>query len=157
VRGPNCDSDHYLVKVKIKDKRATIDNNKSYKRKKWKVDKLKEPEQSQLYQKILKTKLEALRTELTENENEQVEQQWNIIKQAVIEAATETISDEERMRNEWYNKECREAMQEKNMDISHMLQRTRQTYDKYKESRKKANKIIHSKKESSSQKRNRKY
>jgi hypothetical protein len=79
-RGPNCDSDHYLVTVKTKDRLATIDDNKSYKRKKWKVDKLKEPEQSQLYQETIKTKLEALRTELTENENEQIEQQWNIIK-----------------------------------------------------------------------------
>jgi hypothetical protein len=84
ARGPNCDSDYYLVKVKIKDRLATIDNNKSYKRKKRKVDNLKEPEQSQLYQKTLRTKLEALRTELTENENEQ----------AIIEAAKETICEE---------------------------------------------------------------
>jgi endonuclease/exonuclease/phosphatase family metal-dependent hydrolase len=33
ARGPICDSDHYLVKVEIKDRLATIDNNKSYKRK----------------------------------------------------------------------------------------------------------------------------
>jgi ribosomal protein L17 len=46
-----------------------------------------------------------------------------------------------------YDEECREAMREKNEDTLHMLQRTiRQTYDKYKESRKRANKIIHSKK-----------
>jgi endonuclease/exonuclease/phosphatase family metal-dependent hydrolase len=31
VRCPNCDSDHYLVKVKIKDRLATIENNTSYK------------------------------------------------------------------------------------------------------------------------------
>jgi hypothetical protein len=39
ARSPNCDSDHYLVKIKIKDILAAIDNNKSYKRKngKWKI------------------------------------------------------------------------------------------------------------------------
>jgi hypothetical protein len=43
TRGPNCGSVHYLVKGKVKYRLATIDNNKSYKRKKYKVDKLKEP------------------------------------------------------------------------------------------------------------------
>jgi endonuclease/exonuclease/phosphatase family metal-dependent hydrolase len=32
ARGPNSDSDHYLVKVKIKNRLATIENNVSYKR-----------------------------------------------------------------------------------------------------------------------------
>jgi hypothetical protein len=52
------------------------------------------------------------------------------------------------MRNEWYDEVCREAIRGKNEDRLGMLHRTtRRTYDKYKESRKKANKIIHSKKE----------
>jgi hypothetical protein len=82
-----------LVKVKVKDRLATVDNNKSYKKEKWKVGKLKKLEQSQLYQKTFKTKLEALRTKPREKENEQVEQQWNTTKQAVIESATETIGE----------------------------------------------------------------
>jgi hypothetical protein len=84
-----------------------------------------------------------MKTELTENENEQIEQKWNIIKQAVIEAATETTDEEKRTRND---KECKEAIRGKNKDRLCMLQRRRQTYDKHKESRKKANKIICSKK-----------
>jgi hypothetical protein len=58
----------------------------------------------------------------------------------------ETIGEEKRTRNEWYDEECREAIREKNEDRLHMLQQTRQTYDKYKESWEKANKIIHGKK-----------
>jgi hypothetical protein len=69
------------------------------------------------------------------------------MQQAAIDAATGTTGEEKRTRNEWYNEKCREDIREKNEDRLHMLQRTtRQTYDKYKESRKKVNKIICSKK-----------
>jgi hypothetical protein len=102
-----------LVKVKIKDRLAIVDNNKCYKRKKMESGQIKGTRTAvSVISETLKTKLEALRTEPTENENEQVEQQWNIIKQAVIEAATETTGKEERMRNEWYE-ECTEAIREK--------------------------------------------
>jgi hypothetical protein len=62
----------------------------------------------------IKTKIKALRIEPTENENEQVKQQWNTIKQAVFEAVTDTTGEEERTRNEWYDEECREPIREKN-------------------------------------------
>jgi hypothetical protein len=51
------------------------------------------------------------------------------------------------MKNKWYDEECRGAIREKNEDRLRMSQRTtRQTYDKYKEIRKKAIEIICSKK-----------
>jgi endonuclease/exonuclease/phosphatase family metal-dependent hydrolase len=34
ARDPNCDSDHYFVKVEIKDRFAATDNDESYKRNK---------------------------------------------------------------------------------------------------------------------------
>jgi hypothetical protein len=42
-----------------------------------------------------------------ENVSEHVEQQLNIINKAVIEAARETIGEEKRTRNKWYDGECR--------------------------------------------------
>ena len=62
----------------------------------------------------------------------------------VIETATETIGVKTRKRNEeWFNDECKEVIRQKNQDRLRVLQKaTRQACDKYKESRKKANKII---------------
>jgi hypothetical protein len=73
------------------------------------VDKLKEPK-SLSY--INNNKIWSTKNITEENEIEQIEQQWNIIKQAVIEAATEITGEEERTSNEWYD-ECREAIREK--------------------------------------------
>jgi hypothetical protein len=63
------------------------------------MEKLKVAEEFNLYQVTRKPKFEVLRTELTGNENEQLEQQWNIIKQAIIEVATD-ITGEEREKRE---------------------------------------------------------
>ena len=89
-----------------------------------------------------KRKLEELQTQ--SQEQEQIEQQWNTIKKVVIETATETIGVKTRKRNkEWFNDECKEVIRQKNQDRLRVLQKaTRQACDKYKESRKKANKII---------------
>jgi hypothetical protein len=66
----------------------------------------------------------------TGNENEQVREQGNIIKQAVTEAATETTGEAKRTRNEWYDEECRKAIREK-MRLSYACYRERETYDKH--------------------------
>jgi hypothetical protein len=49
------------------------------------------------------------------------------LKQAVIEAATETAGEEKRTKNEWYGEECRGAIREKIEDRLHMLQRNNKT------------------------------
>jgi hypothetical protein len=53
----------------------------------------------------------------------------------VIEAATETIGEEKRGRNEWYG-ECRESIREKNED--YVCYREQDIYDAYNKSRKKS-------------------
>ncbi|PSN29855.1 hypothetical protein C0J52_28339 [Blattella germanica] len=142
ARGPNCDSDHYMVRAKLKERLAVVNNSQGPKNLKWNIEKLKESEPSQIYQDTIKRKLEELQTQ--SQEQEQIEQQWNTIKKVVIETATETIGVKTRKRNEeWFNDECKEVIRQKNQDRLRVLQKaTRQACDKYKESRKKANKII---------------
>ena len=96
ARGPNCDSDHYMVRAKLKERLAVVNNSQGPKKLKWNIEKLKESEQSQIYQDTIKRKLEELQTQ----EQEQREQQWNTIKKVVIETATETIGVITRKRNE---------------------------------------------------------
>ena len=45
ARGPNCDSDHYMVRIKMKDKLAKVHRMESNKRIKWNVDVLKDSAQ----------------------------------------------------------------------------------------------------------------
>jgi hypothetical protein len=53
-RGPNCDSDHYLIKTQVQEKLANIQNMAKITRKKWDTEKLiKQPEVRQEYESKL--------------------------------------------------------------------------------------------------------
>jgi hypothetical protein len=146
ARGPNCDSDHCLVKVLFRERLANVGGGKGPKRIKWNVEKFQQPEIVSRYQEMLGRKLEEVVTEPTEHNS--VERKWTEIKKAVEEAAKEVIGEKKRVRNEgWFNDECRAAIEQKNANRLIMMQReTRQNYERYKESRRQANKILREKK-----------
>ena len=51
-----------------------------------------------------------------QEEIQNVEQDWQNIKTAILEAATETIQTQPRTTyNEWWDEECKEAIKEKNI------------------------------------------
>ena len=43
-RGPSCDSDHFLVKVTLRERLSNVLKNQGRKRKRWNLDKLKNEE-----------------------------------------------------------------------------------------------------------------
>jgi len=49
-RGPTCDSDHFLVKVTLRERLSNALKNQGRKRKRWNMDKLKNEEDLNLYQ-----------------------------------------------------------------------------------------------------------
>jgi hypothetical protein len=73
-------------------------------------------------------------------EHRSVDRKWIEIKKD----AKEVIGKERRVRNEeWFNDECRIAIEWKNADRLIMMQtETRQNYERYKESRSRSNKIL---------------
>lgn len=133
-----------MVKAKIRNRLSYNKKEKTNKRIKWDLDKLKDISHRNQYQQVLDSKL----TEITYNENAIVDEQWKVIKETVMEVAKQTVGEKIGKRNEeWFDEECREVIKQKNTDRLQMLQKkTRLASEKYKESRKKATKIIRNKK-----------
>jgi len=96
-----------------------------------------------LYQQKINEKLEDT------NGIQDVQIEWNTIKNVIIEAAKESLDEKKRKRNgEWFDEECRMAIQEKNNMRKIMLQRmTRSSKHTYREYRRRANKICRGKRE----------
>jgi hypothetical protein len=80
ARGPNCDSDHYLVKVLFHEKLANVSNFKGSKRTCWNMEKFQQPEIVIQYQETLSRKLNEL--SLNDTEESSVDKKWNEIKEA---------------------------------------------------------------------------
>ena len=100
------------------------------------MDKLKN-EDLNLYQQKINEKLEDT------DGIQDVQIEWNKIKNVILEAAKELIGEKKGKRNvEWVDEECRTAIQEKNKMRKIMLQRmTRSSKETYREHRRTANKI----------------
>ena len=141
-RRPSCDSDHFLVQVKLRERLSNALKNQGRKKKRWNIEKLKNEENLNLYQQKINEKLD--NTDGTQD----VQTEWNKIKNGILEAAEETIGEKMGNRNEeWFEEECRTAIQEKNNMRKNRLQRmTRSNKEIYRECRKRANKLCREKK-----------
>jgi len=129
LRGPNCDSDHFLAKVIVKQKLITTQKEIA-KKLRWDNSNLQSPEKLRAYNKRLNERLENQNQEDMEN----VEQNWQNIKAAILEAAKEIIQMQPSTAyREWWDEECRKAIEEKNIPRKKCLQRrTRATQEEYK-------------------------
>ena len=77
-----------------------------------------------------------------------VQAEWNKIKNVIVEVAKESLGEKKGKRNEeWFDEEFRRAIQEKNNMRKIMLQKmTRNSKEIYREHRRRANKICREKK-----------
>src|ERR1700759_5859130 len=109
-RGPNVDSDHYLVKVVVRAKIST-QHNQQQAIEKWAVEKLQNEDIKQKYVAKLEEKIIAVMGSEPQNVNDA----WNQIRQNVESAATEIIGKRTgNERNNWFDDECKELLNDKN-------------------------------------------
>jgi hypothetical protein len=83
-RGANCDSDHYLVKVKVRQKLVKVYGNKAVKVNKWNVEALEDQRTKRMYMK----QISHYNIEIVVEEDINLE--WNNIKLVVNSAAMST-------------------------------------------------------------------
>lgn len=108
-RGANGDSDHYLVRVKIRRKISSSVIIREVKRDKWNAEELGKREVIEEYQEEIRTQL--MRT----CNNESVEEEWRSIKDVITEASGQIIGKKQyRYNEEWFDQKCIEAINEKN-------------------------------------------
>jgi len=104
-RGANCDSDHYLVKVRIRQKISSAARAKGGRRIKWNIEKLKTEQVVEEYQN------EVTRNLTVTCNNEGMANEWSNIECAVINATSQTLGKKNPRQNEdWFDQECANAM-----------------------------------------------
>jgi len=143
MRGPNIDSDHYLLKIIVNQKLPKIYLKRNRDRTgMWEKSNLKNPIKLQEYRRVLYTKLSK------QTQHQEVEQEWEQIKTAITEATNEVIqTHNKKQRNEWWNEDCQLAVRRKNESRRKWLQqRTRASNEWYHKKRNEANRVCAKKK-----------
>ena len=140
-RGYNCDSDHFLVQIKINQK-LTIVKNRQIQKYKWDRQLLNQKEKINKYQENLQSMLHEI------EEETDINQDWQKLKHAILEAATEfKLSKDAKKANHCWDDECKSAIQEKNEARGKcLIRKTRTNLDIYHQKRIKANRICRRKK-----------
>ena len=140
-RGYNCDSDHFLLQIKIKQKLITV-NNRPTQKYKWDRQLLNQKEKINKYQGKVQSKLQE-----TEEETD-INQDWQNLKQVTLEAAKEFKSSKDaKNANHWWDDKCKSAIQEKKEARGKcLIRKTRTNLDIYHQKRTKTNRICRRKK-----------
>ena len=153
-RGANCDSDHYLVKAKVRERISRVWKQRvGNDRTKWNLELITSPEGKIRYQASLEKKLEE--TNIIEPGSQDINRIWNSVKEKVIAAGEEIMGPTTMQKKnvEWFDEECRAKIAKKNEARRRMLQKeTRSSYEKYKELQKDVKKVCKKKKKEHLQK-----
>jgi len=154
-RGVNCNSDHYLVKAKVRERISRGWKHRAgCGRRKWNSDLITSPEGKMRYRASLEKKLEETIT--IESGPLDMNKMLNYVKETKIAAGEEvmgTTTTIQKRNVEWFNEECREKIAKNNEARRRMLQKeTRGSYEKYKKLQKEVKKVCKQKKKEHLQK-----
>jgi hypothetical protein len=141
-RGAECDSDHYLVKAKVRERISRGWKHRAgHGRRKWNSDLITSPEGKTRHQASLEKKLEG--TKIIESESLDMNKMWNGVKETIIAAGEEVMGTTtiQKRNVEWFDEKCREKTAKKNEARRRMLQKeTWGSCEKYKELQKEVKK-----------------
>ena len=143
-RSANIDSDHYLVAVCMRSKLSTVYNMRQSRTPRPNIEQLRDPAVAQEYAQ----RLEAVLPTEGQLGASSLEDGWRDIRSAIrstAEAALGTAAPNR--RNDWFDGECKQLVEEKNAARAKMLQhRTRANVERYKHARNRQNSILRRKK-----------
>ncbi|KAJ8949841.1 hypothetical protein NQ318_000541 [Aromia moschata] len=138
-RGPDMNSDHFLVGIKLKQVIPTNKNNKRKNRKE--LIRLKEEENRKKYQKMLNIELEKI------NSKGNVNELWEEIKTVMKECAAGCQDKKGKRRKEWFDDSCKEILTSRNKARLKMLSNdTEENKQNYLKQRRECKKVLRNKK-----------
>ena len=143
IRGPNIDSDHYLVAAKLRTRLCAAKNVHLPTQRMFDIEKL----QSQQTARRFATRLSLLLSESTAQQTG-MHEQWSNISRSLRTAAEEEIGFRRARKNNWYDEECHAAAERKDAAYRATLRSgaTRAMWDRYRELKKEERRIIRQKK-----------
>ncbi|XP_055375384.1 uncharacterized protein LOC129608086 [Condylostylus longicornis] len=122
-RGANCDSDHFLVKLVLRQRIANVAKERGIKRIKWDTEKLKTPEIRERFQSRVN---EILNANNNAQENESVNEEWKRIENTLNTVANEVVGRKPIERNiDWFDNECKQV---EKIQEAHLEGNTREVY-----------------------------
>jgi len=140
LRGPNCDSNHFLVRVIIKQKIIT-NYEKRQQKQRWDIDRLNSQEIVHAYQENIGTQIDKIKV------RENINEEWTNIKTTIVNSAKEIIGIRKKERNYWFDDEGREVVVEKNKARNKCLNRnTRVNKEDYEQKRSEVRNLFKKKK-----------
>lgn len=145
-RGPDCNSDHYLVQIKYRQ-RITKNRQAAGTRKiRYDIDKLKKAEVANNFEKEMDNKLREIK--IGESTKSDIMEQWNFLREAITEIAESILGQKKKdyKKREWFDEECKAKIQERNIARLNWIQKkTRASADNFKTKRKEATKTCRKK------------
>jgi hypothetical protein len=126
-RGANSDSDHFLVRGKYRCKIAHNKYEPNREIKKLLIEALREPSMVSKFQQQLEKEFGKSEIEQIAIGETKIEEEWKQLKEIMTEAAEQTIGYQPRPdKRGWFDDECKEASDEKNIAYKKMDRQTNQ-------------------------------
>jgi Reverse transcriptase (RNA-dependent DNA polymerase) len=143
-RSANIDSDHYLVAVCMRSKLSTVYNTRRSRTPRPNIEQLRDAGVAQEYAQQLGA---ALPTE-EQLGAATLEDGWRDIRTAIGSTALAALgTSAPNRRNDWFDGECKQLVEEKNAARARMLQhRTRANVERYRQARNRQNSVFRRKK-----------